>query len=160
MESTTTREHPSTDHALRVLVRIDTQRREACLEVRGCLTSATFSTLMNILAHTGTLGAEVRVNLLRAAHVERDALEALRFGPGRGAAGAAPVDILAPPDLPVCRLGPISSALSDPRSAERHAMTNDEAIDLAFLRRDPRALAAERPPGPRRLQRGGRDLQA
>lgn len=176
LESLTSRERPSSDHTLRVLVRIDTQLRLACLEVRGCLTPATCSTLMNILTHTGALGAAVSVNLLRAAHVEREALELLREGAdpavfaGAGAApalsarpaaglggsaadppydttpadlrsGLTPVAILVPPELPVCRLGPVPAA---PGSAgldsAGHALTNEEAADL-ILQRDPRVLA-------------------
>ena len=151
MESTTSREYPSSDHALRVLVRIDTQLRLACLEVRGCLTSSTYPTLLNILTHTGTLGAAVSVNLLRATHVEQDALELLRKAAGyaagtaasaEAAAAAAPVEILAPPQLPVCRLGRSPRAAVDRCPAPGHALTNEEAAELAFRQRDPRVLAA------------------
>jgi hypothetical protein len=156
MESIKSRERPSMDHALRVLVRIDTQRSEACLEVRGCLTLATCSTLMNILRHTGTLGAAVRVNLLRAAHVERDALDLLRTGTAGTAPGDMPVDILAPDDLPVCRLGSLSPAFLDSQGAEHRPLTNEEALELAFLRRDPGVLTTGPHPGNRTLRRGGR----
>lgn len=149
-------EQSSTGHGLRVLVRIDTQQRLACLEVRGCLTASTYGTLMNILTHTGALGAAVRVNLARAEHVESaalsrlragadDAVEAgIRSGPAGGdqsaaAGGAAlPVEIIAPPSLPVCRLGAEPAPCAEPSG---RALTNEEALDMAFLRRDPRALA-------------------
>ncbi|GAA3291960.1 hypothetical protein ACFFON_00505 [Arthrobacter citreus] len=156
MESIKSRERPSMDHALRVLVRIDTQRSEACLEVRGCLTSATCSTLMNILSHTGTLGAAVRVNLLRAAHVERDALDLLRTGAAGAAPGGTPVDIMAPADLPVCRLGSVSPAFLDSRGAGHRPLSNEEALELAFLRRDPGVLSTGPHPGNWSLRRGGR----
>lgn len=149
MESTTSREYPSSDHALRVLVRIDTQLRLACLEVRGCLTSSTYPTLLNILTHTGALGAAISVNLLRAAHVEQEALALLRkaadSADGAAAsaeAAAVPVEILAPPHLPVCRLGRSPDAAADCCPAPGHALTNEEAADLAFRQRDPRVLAA------------------
>ena len=149
MESTTSREYPSSDHALRVLVRIDTQLRLACLEVRGCLTSPTYPTLLNILTHTGALGAAVSVNLLRAAHVEQDALELLCKAADSAAGAAAsaeaaavPVEILAPPQLPVCRLGRSPHAAADRCPAPGHALTNEEAAELAFRQRDPRVLAA------------------
>ena len=164
MESLTAREHPSSDHTLRVLVRIDTQLRLACLEVRGCLTAATCSTLMNILTHAGTLGAAVSVNLLRAAHLEREALALLREGADpavHAGSGTTPVEILVPPELPVCRLGP-APAVPAPAPAgaptSGRALTNEEAAGL-IARRDPRVLSAE-PTGPRTLQRGGRDSQA
>lgn len=174
MESNTSREHPSPDHALRVLVRIDTQLRLACLEVRGCLTLATYPDLMNILTHTGTLGAAVSVNLLRAAHLDPDALELLRdgadaaagAGPGSGALAAGPgdgwasppgsvpdspvpVEILAPRELPVCRHSPDTALPSDRRQEPGHPLTNEEAADLAFLRRDPRVLPRGQGGGPR-----------
>ena len=164
------REYPSTDHALRVLVRIDTQLGLACLEVRGCLTASTYPTLVNILAHTGALGAGVRVNLLKAEHVEPGALHNLRCGAdaavAAGAAGAAPaggtggpsglreavpVEILMPDTLPVCRLGSEPPATGPGGSLfPGTALTNEEAMERAFLQRDPRVLA-ERPgvrPGP------------
>ena len=152
------REYPSTDHALRVLVRIDTQLRLASLEVRGCLTATTYITLANILTHTGALGAGVRVNLLRAEHIEGDALQHLRgcadaavdegtrFAHGTtfssGPAEAVPVEILVPATLPVCRLGhelPPTVDNDSPLSA--HALTNEEAAERAFLLRDSRVLA-------------------
>lgn len=144
MESLTTREHPSSDHTLRVLVRIDTQLRLACLEVRGCLTPATSSTLMDILTHTGTLGAAVSVNLLRAVHLEREALALLREGADlavHAGSGPTPVQILVPPELPVCRLGP-APAVPSPVAAHSsgQALTNEEAAEL-ITRRDPRILA-------------------
>ncbi|MCC3268978.1 hypothetical protein MUG94_00685 [Arthrobacter gengyunqii] len=150
------REQSSTDHGLRVLVRIDTQLRLACLEVRGCLTASTYATLANILTHTGALGAAVRVNLTRAEHVESGALArlydgadaAVRAGIGflpadgtRPAAGRTfekPVEIIVPPALPVCRLGPETPAPSFQPPGP--ALTNEEALEMAFLRRDPRAL--------------------
>lgn len=162
MESTPSREYPSSDHALRVLVRIDTQLRLACLEVRGCLTSATYPTLMNILAHTGALGAAVSVSLLRAAHVERDALELLRRTADPAVAGSAPaaeatpVQILAPTTLPVCRAGLSPVADADRSGAPGHALTNEEAAERAFLRRDPRVLAAGSGPVPPGSRRGTR----
>ena len=177
MESTTSREHPSPNHALRVLVRIDTQLGLACLEVRGCLTSATYPTLLNILAHTGTLGAAVSVNLLRTAHVDRDALDLLRAGadsavssgalaagPGQGWSAlpapdrnsAVPVEVLAPQVLPACRLAP------DAPGADCHpsgrALTNEEAADLAFVRRDPRVLPGRPETGPRGTKPPSPDL--
>jgi hypothetical protein len=144
MESIASREHPSSDHTLRVLVRIDTQLRLACLEVRGCLTSATCSTLMNILTHTGTLGAAVSVNLLRAVHVEREALALLHEGADpavQSGSGPTPVEILVPPELPVCRLGP-EPAVPAPAGMRStgQALTNEEAAEL-ITRRDPRILA-------------------
>lgn len=141
MESLTAREHPSSDHTLRVLVRIDTQLRLACLEVRGCLTPATCSTLMNILTHAGTLGAAVSVNLLRAAHVEREALALLREGADpavHAGSGPTPVEILVPPELPTCRLGPAPAAPAGALTSGR-ALTNEEAAGL-IVRRDPRIL--------------------
>ena len=111
------RKHLSPDHTLRVLVRIDTRMHRASLEVRGCLTPESCATLMNILSHTGALGTGVSVNLLRAAHIEREALEQLRAtadaavrhgssGPNAGravdTAGSGAVEILAPRVLPVC----------------------------------------------------------
>ncbi|MET4060637.1 hypothetical protein ABIB35_002188 [Arthrobacter sp. UYP6] len=152
------REYPSTDHALRVLVRIDTQLRLACLEVRGCLTSTTYATLANILTHTGALGAGVRVNLLRAEHIEGDALQHLRgyadaavdegarsaHGTtySSGPAESVPVEILVPDTLPVCRLGHELPAVPLGRPAfPGHALTNAEAAERAFLLRDPRVLA-------------------
>lgn len=159
MESTTSRERLTSDHALRVLVRIDTHLRLASLEVRGCLTAATYPTLVNILAHTGTLGAAVSVNLLRAAHVDRDALELLRdgadaavsggalaAGPGQGwsglpssdQGGVAPVEILVPPSLPACRPGP-DAAVPEPEVPGR-PLTNEEAAERAFRQRDPLML--------------------
>lgn len=183
---TASREYTPADHTLRVLVRIDTRQGLACLEVRGCLTPDTCSTLMNILAHTGGLGAAVSVNLLRAAHVDAGALalildsadDAVHADADR--ASSAPVEILVPPVLPVCQSGPVSpaaaaappapdlpvqpplpgapmpdlsgsglsgSGLSTPGRPlpggplSRHALTNEEAVDLAFLRRDPRVFA-------------------
>ncbi|WAP51873.1 hypothetical protein OL239_00395 [Arthrobacter sp. ATA002] len=153
MDSLTSREHPSSDHTLRVLVRVDTRLREACVEVRGCLTSDTSPTLMNILAHTGTLGAAVRINLLRAAHVEQDALELLFSGAGP-ATGECPVKVLAPPNLPVCRLGSFAAPAADRHGAPARPLTNEEALELAFLRRDPRVLAAERAAGPHHPETG------
>ena len=154
MESLTSREHPSSDHTLRVLVRIDTQLRLACLEVRGCLTPATCSTLMNILTHTGTLGAAVSVNLLRAVHVEPEALVLLREGADpavHAGRGSTPVEILVPPELPVCRLGP---APADPKPEDSvsygRALTNEEAAAL-IVRRDPRILADRSGHLPRKL---------
>lgn len=157
------REYPSTDHALRVLVRIDTQLGLACLEVRGCLTASTYPTLVNILTHTGALGAGVRVNLLKAEHVEPGALHNLRCGadaavaagaaPAGGAgypsglAEAVPVEILMPNTLPVCRLGseppaaPPGGSLVPGTAVPGTALTNEEAMERAFLRRDPRVLA-------------------
>lgn len=160
-------EQSSNGHGLRVLVRIDTQRRLACLEVRGCLTTSTYGTLVNILTHTGTLGAAVRVNLARAEHVESAALARLRAGvdaavdagirsgPARGGqpaaacAAAQPVEIIAPSSLPVCRLGPETAPCGE---LSGRALTNEEALERAFLRRDPRVLAqpaarrGDRPP--------------
>ena len=159
------RDQSSNGHGLRVLVRIDTQLRLACLEVRGCLTASTYSTLVNILTHTGSLGAAVRVNLARAEHVERDALTRLRAGadaavdagvrsgpadgerPAAGYAAVQPVEIIVPPALPVCRLGPESPASRSLPSGR--ALTNEEALEMAFLRRDPRVLAT--PASPRKV---------
>ncbi|MBP3035809.1 hypothetical protein J2M53_05995 [Arthrobacter sp. zg-ZUI100] len=192
-------EYTPRDHALRVLVRIDTRQGLACLEVRGCLTPDTCSTLLNILAHTGGLGAAVSVNLLRAAHVDSGALalildsadDAVHADPDR--ASSAPVEILVPPVLPVCQSGPVSpaaaaapaapdlpgtpapglsgsgvsgsgvsgSGLSGPglSTPERplpggplpggplspHPLTNEEAVELAFVLRDPRVFTQPSP---------------
>lgn len=151
------REQHSTDHALRVLVRIDTHLRLACLEVRGCLTAATYPTLANILTHTGALGAGVRVNLLRAEHVESGALQLLRLGAdaavetgtrsadglfsGPPAGPGQPVEILAPATLPVCRLGPECPAGPQMPPLHSRPLTNEEAAARAFLHRDPSVLA-------------------
>ncbi|WP_341394669.1 hypothetical protein [Arthrobacter sp. G119Y2] len=144
MESFSSREHPSFEHSLRVLVRIDTQLQLACLEVRGCLTADTCSTLINILTHTGTLGAAVSVNLLRAAHVEEEALELLCAGAGAAVdtgAETRPVEILAPPDLPVCRLGPVPAAQAPPGAGSWGlALTNEDAATL-ITQRDSQVLA-------------------
>ena len=145
------RERPSTGHVLRVLVRIDTQVGVACVEVRGCLTAGTYDLLAEILTRTGALGAAVRVNLLRAGHVDSDALQELR-----NRAGPGPVEILAPPVLPGCRSGLEGAGLPPPGSPLRgRLLSNEEALELAFLRRDPQALAkhpagqaAQRAPGP------------
>ena len=40
--------------------------------------------------------------------------------------------------LPVCRLGAEPAPCAEPSG---RALTNEEALDMAFLRRDPRALA-------------------
>ena len=178
---TASREYTPPDHTLRVLVRIDTRQGLACLEVRGCLTPETCSTLMNILAHTGGLGAAVSVNLLRAAHVDAGALalildsadDAVHTDPDR--ASSAPVEILVPPVLPVCQSGPVSPAAgaappapdlsvqpplagaplpglseSGPSTPGRplrggplspHPLTNEEAVELAFVLRDPKVFA-------------------
>ena len=159
------RERSSTGHGLRVLVRIDTQLRLACLEVRGCLTASTYTTLVNILTHTGSLGAAVRVNLTRAEHIDGGALARLRDGadaavdagarslpaggtPAPDIEAAGPVEIIVPPILPVCRLGPEQPAphLLPPG----RALSNEEALERAFLRRDPRVL--RRPPNSRRQE--------
>ncbi|MBP3041998.1 hypothetical protein KKR91_00685 [Arthrobacter jiangjiafuii] len=188
-------EYTPPDHALRVLVRIDTRQGLACLEVRGCLTPDTCSTLLNILAHTGGLGAAVSVNLLRAAHVDSGALalildsadDAVHADPDR--ASSAPVEILVPPVLPVCQSGPVSPAAAAAPAApdlpvqpplpgtpvpglsgsglsgsglsgsgvstpERplpggplspHPLTNEEAVELAFVLRDPRVFTQPSP---------------
>ncbi len=148
------RDQSSTGHGLRVLVRIDTQLRLACLEVRGCLTASTYTALVNILTHTGSLGAAVRVNLTRAEHVDSDALASLRDGadaavnagtrsgptggPTPDSEAARPVEIIVPPVLPVCRLGPERSAPCT--DSPEQALTNEDAFELAFLRRDPRVF--------------------
>jgi hypothetical protein len=58
------------EHILRVLVRIDTNRSSACIELRGCLVPENCPDLLDILQHTATLGAHVVINLTKATHLE------------------------------------------------------------------------------------------
>lgn len=135
------------EHSLRVLVRVDTARATAAIEVRGCLTADTYPSLLNILQHTATLGAVMAVNLLRARHIEAEALRALLDltaarldGPTTaGVPAGIPASVEVPAALPACA----------PR-----ALTNEEALERAFLLRDPGVLlpaAGRQAPGrPRR----------
>ena len=69
---TASREYTPPNHALRVLVRIDTRQGLACLEVRGCLTTSTYGTLVNEalaaaekLAEAGVAAEVVKLGIIR-----------------------------------------------------------------------------------------------
>ena len=147
------------EHALRVLVRIDTKEASASIEVRGPLTELTCDSLMNILRHTSTLGADIRVNLARVGQVEPSALDRLQECAAQveesAASGrAVSVRIL---NLPIAGFsagfdagsnpGPVSPGIAArtplspaPVTPALVPLTNEQAAELAFLRHDPRAL--------------------
>lgn len=135
------------EHALRVLVRIDTREASASIEVRGPLTELTCESLMNILRHTSTLGADIRVNLARVEQVEPPALDRLEecaadLEEAAGGGGRAiSVRILNLPS-PFALFSPGSRAdsPSGPTPAAPAPLTNERAMELAFLQHDPRAL--------------------
>lgn len=127
------------EHALRVLVRIDTKEASASIEVRGPLTELTCDSLMNILRHTSTLGADIRVNLARVEQVEPPALDRLQecaaeVEEAAASGRAVSVRIL---NLPVTGFSSGSDADLSPGS---FPLTNERAAELAFLQHDPRAL--------------------
>ncbi|MCQ1951708.1 hypothetical protein [Arthrobacter sp. zg-Y238] len=133
---------------LRVLVRIDTRNAAASIEVRGALTGASCGTLLNILQHTATLGADICVNLTRTARIEAAALEVLA-GVADDVERSAPahlqlrVHIQLPPDaLP----GHPTAGSLPPGSQE--ALDNETALEM-ILRRDTRVLAGLRETAPR-----------
>lgn len=157
------------EHSLRVLVRVDTAKASAAIEVRGCLTPETYPSLVNILRHTATLGAVMAVNLLRARHIDGEALRALldltasRIAGGAPFGGPAgiPASVEVPDALPVCaprglleRGGPASAVVPgpapDPATAagtaaapatpERRPLSNEEAFARAFLLHDSSVL--------------------
>ncbi|MCQ2000299.1 hypothetical protein [Arthrobacter zhaoxinii] len=143
------------ENPLRVLVQVDTRNAAASIEVRGALTGTSCDALLNILHHTATLGADICVNLSRAARIEATALEVL-------AGVADDVERSAPAGLPLrvhIQLPPMPGSLSgNPAGSGRTgsketqdgttALDNRTALDM-ILRRDSRVLARLRKTGPR-----------
>ncbi|MCQ1986392.1 hypothetical protein [Arthrobacter sp. zg-Y844] len=135
------------ENPLRVLVQIDTRNAAASIEVRGELTGASCETLLNILQHTATLGADICVNLTRTVRIEAAALEVLA-GVADDVERSAPanlqlrVHIQLPPDaLPG---HPTAGGLLP---GSREVLDNDTALAM-ILCRDTRVLAGAREPGP------------
>ena len=131
---------------LRVLVQIDTRKAAASIEVRGALTGSSCETLLNILQHTATLGADICVNLTRTARIEAAALEVLA-GVADDVERSAPAHLqlrvyiqLPPNALPA---HPAAGSLT-PGSQE--ALDNETALEM-ILRRDTGVLAGLRDTG-------------
>ncbi|MCC3281641.1 hypothetical protein [Arthrobacter caoxuetaonis] len=125
------------EHSLRVLVRIDTKSSTACVEVRGCLAAETCLDLFDILRNTASLGAHVTVNLSKAHHLDASALDELlvladKIPSVPLGTGHTTVSIQLPARLPAC--GHAASPGQGP------PLTNDQAFDMAFLQRDPKAF--------------------
>ncbi|MCC9144132.1 MULTISPECIES: hypothetical protein [unclassified Arthrobacter] len=118
---------------LRVLVQIDTRNAAASIEVRGALTGPSCGTLLNILRHTATLGANITINLTRAARIDAAAVAVLTEVAG-DVERSAPAD----PPLRVRIQLPETPASQPP--ADQLPLDNDEALELV-LRRDSRVLA-------------------
>lgn len=130
------------EEPLRVLVSVDTKKAAASIEVRGSLTGSNCGTLLNILRHTATLGANILINLSRAVRVEDAALEVLR-------GAARDVERTAPPEdaLQVgVQLPPEDPAQNSPAGVHggRIPLGNDAAVEM-ILARDPRVLPRRRP---------------
>ncbi|MCC3275745.1 MULTISPECIES: hypothetical protein [unclassified Arthrobacter] len=128
---------------LRVLVSVDTKNAAASIEVRGALTGSNCGTLLNILRHTATLGANILINLTRTAGIEDAALEVL--------ADAAREVERAAPTVPALHVGvqlpPADAAravLQPPPLSARQTLDNATALDM-ILARDPRVLPGPRP---------------
>ena len=130
------------EEPLRVLVSVDTKKAAASIEVRGSLTGSNCGTLLNILRHTATLGANILINLSRAVRVEDAALEVLR-GAARDVERTAPpadalqVGVQLPPEDP---------AQNSPAGGHGDPIPlgNDAAVEM-ILARDPRVLPRRRP---------------
>ena len=125
---------------LRVLVSVDTKNAAASIEVRGALTGSNCETLLNILRHTATLGANICINLTRAARIEAAALEIIR-----NAARAVEQDRPAGPALQVgVQLpaegsegpAPARPAAAPPDWEPGQPLDNETALDM-ILQRDP-----------------------
>lgn len=130
------------EEPLRVLVSVDTKKAAASIEVRGSLTGSNCGTLLNILRHTATLGANILINLSRAVRVEDAALEVLR-------GAARDVERTAPPEdaLQVgVQLPPEDPAQNSPAGGHGDPIPlgNDAAVEM-ILARDPRVLPRRRP---------------
>lgn len=134
---------------LRVLVRIDTRNAAASIEVRGALTSLSCESLLNILRHTATLGANIWINLTRTARIEAAALEVLTGAAGdveRSAPGDGTLQVhiqLPPPDGQAVPRGRRAGVLADSGTA----LDNDAALDM-ILRRDTSVLTGVPGTGP------------
>ncbi len=128
------------EEPLRVLVSVDTKKAAASIEVRGSLTGSNCGTLLNILRHTATLGANILINLSRAVRVEDAALEVLR-------GAARDVERTAPPEdaLQVgVQLPPEDPAQNSPAGGHGSIpLANDAAVEM-ILARDPRVLPRRR----------------
>ena len=128
---------------LRVLVSVDTKNAAASIEVRGALTGSNCGTLLNILRHTATLGANILINLTRTAGIEDAALVVL--------ADAAREIERAAPTIQALHVGvqlpPAAAprdALQPPSPSARQTLDNATALDM-ILARDPRVLPGPRP---------------
>lgn len=128
---------------LRVLVSVDTRNAAASIEVRGALTYSNCGTLLNILRHTATLGANILINLTRTVRIEDTALEVLADAArdvehADPSAPALHVGVQLPPD------NATRGALPPPPRTARQTLDNETALDL-ILARDPRVLSGPRP---------------
>ena len=124
---------------LRVLVSVDTRNAAASIEVRGSLTGSNCGSLLNILRHTATLGANICINLTRAVSIEAAALEILT-GAAREVERAARTG-------PALRVGvKLPPAVPSEQPALHSApgpLDNHTALEM-LLQRDPRILAGPR----------------
>lgn len=126
------------EEPLRVLVSVDTKKAAASIEVRGSLTGSNCGTLLNILRHTATLGANILINLSRAVRVEDAALEVLR-GAARDVERTAPpedalqVGVQLPPEDPAQQNAPAGG------HGGPIPLANDTAVEM-ILARDLRVL--------------------
>ncbi|MCC9205564.1 hypothetical protein [Arthrobacter sp. zg-Y769] len=131
---------------LRVLVRIDTRNTAASIEVRGALTGSSCETLLKILRHTATLGADICVNLTRSARIEAAALEVLtRVADDVERSAPANLQLRVRIQLPPDALPGRADSLAP---GSREALDNDTALEM-ILRRDTRVLAGFHAPDPR-----------
>jgi hypothetical protein len=126
------------NHKLRVLVRVDVDPGHVTLEVTGCLTQADFPALLHILRRTGRLesGAEVRVDLHGASHLDPEMLLQLRSiaAASEGQAGTEQFRVMLkePAELPIClqHVGSDSEVLAD-LDGELATVTLDFGSDAA-----------------------------
>ncbi|WP_146359428.1 hypothetical protein [Arthrobacter yangruifuii] len=140
------------ENPLRVLVQIDTRNAAASIEVRGSLTGNSCGSLLNILHHTATLGADICVNLTRTARIEAAALEVLADAAGsieRSAPADEPLQVHI--ELPAGEGSPSGISAGRRRTGRQErmdgngALNNEAALDM-ILRRDPRVLTRLRTP--------------
>ena len=126
------------EEPLRVLVSVDTKNAAASIEVRGALTGSNCETLLNILRHTATLGANILINLSRAVRVEDAALEVLTVAARDVERAAPPADALqVGVQLPAACPQGLPAGGHAPGSP--HPLENDMAVEM-ILARNPRVL--------------------